>query len=148
MCIIIGFLCNTGEKEALRRSNKKDIGKCIAALKGYFVLGKDKAAVEAIGLELPAGVTASVDKHCNLGGLAYPDNALYSVFALIEKAFSVVATPRNFSIFGETLLDDISKSLKKNDQLISDFNGLFDDDAFSKETIARMHPDQISSNEA
>ena len=132
---IIGFLCNAGEKEALRRSNKKDIGKCIAALKRHFVLGKDKAAVEAICLDLPVGVTALVDERCHLGSLKYPDKALYSVFALIEKAFSVVATPRNFSIFGGRLLDDISKSLQKSDQLISDFNGLLDDDKFSKETI-------------
>ena len=132
---VIGFLCHAGEKEALRRSNKKDIGKCIAALKSHFVLGTDKSAVAAIRLELSAGVTALVDKRCQLGGLKYPDKALYSVFVLIEKAFSIVATPRNFSIFGGRLLDDISKTLQKNEQLISDFSGLFDDDVFPKDTI-------------
>ena len=73
--------------------------------------GKDKAAVDAICLDLPNGVTALVDKCCHLGGLKYLDKALYSVFALIEKAFSVVATQHNFYIGGNSIFVEVEACL-------------------------------------
>ncbi|KAL9188663.1 hypothetical protein ACHAXT_007041 [Thalassiosira profunda] len=132
---IIGFLCNAGQKEAARRSKRKDVGKCIKALDAHFVEGKEKEAVAKIKEELPDGATDLVDKRCHFGGLKYPNKTLYTVFALIEKAYSTVATIYNFATFGGYLLGDICDGILENEDIRSLFWDLFQPDEFDDETI-------------
>ena len=132
---IIGFLCNAGAKEAARRSGDSAIGECIKSLDRHFALGREDAKLIDIKTELPDGVTDLVDRRCSMGGLKYPNLQLYTVFAVIEKVYSSLATPVNFTLFGGMLLVYILDGMMKNEVLTSLFAELFDGTSFTEETI-------------
>ena len=132
---IIGFLCNAGAKEAARRSGDSAIGECIKSLDRHFALGREDAKLIDIKTELPDGVTDLVDRRCSMGGLKYPNLQLYTVFAVIEKVYSSLATPVNFTLFGGMLLVYILDGMLKNEVLTSLFAELFDGTSFTEETI-------------
>ena len=132
---IIGFLCNAGAKEAARRSGDSAIGECIKSLDRHFALGREDAKLIDIKTELPDGVTDLVDRRCSMGGLKYPNLQLYTVFAVIEKVYSSLATPVNFTLFGGMLLVYILDGMLKNEVLTSLFAELFDGTSFTEDTI-------------
>ena len=132
---IIGFLCNAGAKEAARRSGDSAIGECIKSLDRHFALGREDAKLIDIKTELPDGVTDLVDRRCSMGGLKYPNLQLYTVFAVIEKVYSSLATPVNFTLFGGMLLVYILDGMMKNEVLTSLFAELFDGTSFTEDTI-------------
>ena len=70
-----------------------------------------------------------------MGGLEYPDRHLCAVFAIVEQAYSSLATPVNFTMFGGTLLTKICDALLGNDKIISIFSDLFTPDQFSTDTL-------------
>ena len=84
---VIGFLCNAGSSAGPRRSAASSVGDCIAALKDHFHPGRDEEAVIKIKADLPMDVAGLVDKRCYLGGLKYPDRALYVVVGVCETVF-------------------------------------------------------------
>ena len=71
---IVGFLCDAGSKEALRRSKKSNVGECIKAINSHFAIGRDEEKVREIKQSLPQGVTNLVDQRCHFGGLKYKIN--------------------------------------------------------------------------
>ena len=72
-----------------------------------------------------------VYKRCSYGGLKYPDILLCTVFGIIEAVFSSLTAPKNFTMFGRTLLDDICKATLGNKQIIIIFEDLFPKGKFS-----------------
>ena len=132
---IIGFLCNAGAKEAARRSGDSATGECIKSLDRHFALGREDAKLIDIKTELPDGVTDLVDRRCSMGGLKYPNLQLYTVFAVIEKVYSSLATPVNFTLFGGMLLVYILDGMLKNEVLTSLFAELFHGTSFTEDTI-------------
>ena len=64
---IVGFLCDAGSKEALRRSKKSNVGECIKAINSHFAIGRDEEKVREIKQSLPQGVTNLVDQRCHFG---------------------------------------------------------------------------------
>lgn len=97
--------------------------------------GKEKEAVAKIKEEMPEGVTDLVDKRCHFGGLKYPNKMLYTVFLLIEKVYSTLATPYNFATFGGHLLGDICEGMLENGDILDLFTKLFQPDDFDDDTI-------------
>ena len=115
---IIGFLCHAGTKEAGRRTKDNDIGLCIKSLDSHFALGREEVKLAGIRTELPEFVTTLVDQRCKMGGLKYPDLQLYTLFAIIEKVYSELATSTNFALFGGMLLPKICQGILKNQMLV------------------------------
>lgn len=132
---IIGFLCHAGAKEAARRSEDSAIGECIKSLDRHFALGRDDAKLVEVKAELPDGVTDLVDRRSSFGGLKYPNLQLYTVFAVIEKVYSSLATPVNFTLFGGMLLVYILDGMLQNAVLTSLFADLFEGTSFTEDTI-------------
>ena len=122
---IIGFLCHAGSKEAERRSDDSDTGKCIKALEVHFASGRDDTKLNEIKGELPDDITSLVDRRSSLGGLKYPNLQLYTCFAVMESIYSNLATVDNFTMFGGTLLIRICQGMLKNEYLISLFTELY-----------------------
>lgn len=138
---IIGFFCDAGSKEALRRSQENDPGKCIQALNQHFAIASKEEKVMKIKQDLPPGLTALVDRRCAFGGLKYPDRKLYYVFAVIEFAFMKLATPTpdNFIMYGGTLMADVLHELLENPKLLCLFSDLFTPGQFSLRRYSRLH---------
>jgi flagellar biosynthesis GTPase FlhF len=134
---IIGFFCNAGAKEAERRTKDNDVGACIKAINEHFAVASEEEAVTEIKSKLPEGLTLLVDSRCSFGGLKYPDLTLYTVFAVIEKVYSTIATPINFTMFGGTLLSQILDGVLHNNTVVKLFTDLFTpNDKFSSDTIS------------
>lgn len=137
---IVGFFCDAGAKEAVRRTKDNDVGECIKAINRHYALGREEEAVRRIRAQLEsegvAGLTALVDQRCNYGGLKYPDLALFSVFSMMETAYSRLANSTNFTVFGGTLLTQICAEMLSNETIVSVFSDLFEPGRFSAETIA------------
>ena len=131
---IIGFLCAAGTKEAKRRTKRNDVGKCVGSLSDHFAFGREEEKVRMLKSELPSGLAVRVDERDSLGGLKYPDVKLYTVFAVIEKVYSKLATPTNFMMFGGQLMTRICAGILNNETLIALFSDLFDTH-FSEDTI-------------
>ena len=80
----------------------------------HFAVHRDEEEVQEIKNDLPTGVTTLVDKRCSFGGLKYPDRKLYTVFAIMEKVFSKLTTPANFTMFGGMLAADLLQHMQQN----------------------------------
>ncbi|KAL9181507.1 hypothetical protein ACHAXT_010312 [Thalassiosira profunda] len=133
---VVGFFCNAGLNEAGRRSKKNDVGLCIKALERHYAVGRDEDAVGRIKEELLPGLADLVDERCSYGGLKYPNWQLYSFFAIMEKVYSSITTPDNFTMYGGTLLSEICSEMLRNETLVDLFADLYEPEAFSAETIA------------
>ncbi|KAL7529591.1 hypothetical protein ACHAXR_003043, partial [Thalassiosira sp. AJA248-18] len=132
---IVGFFCNAGEKEAKRRTNKNDVGRCIQSLNNHFAIGTEVEKLGAIKMELPIGLADMVDERSILGGLKYPNLKLYTAFAVMEKVYSSLSTPQNFTMFGGMLLEDLCSGMIENETIRALFFELFDSNKFSEDTI-------------
>ena len=66
-----------------------------------------------------------MDKSCCFRGLKYPDLVLYTVFAVVEKIFSLLTTQTKCMIFGGSLLIEIWRSMFVNEILVLLFEDLF-----------------------
>jgi len=133
---VIGFLCNAGSTASPRRSAASSVGDCIAALKEHFHPGRDKDAVLKIKADLPSEVASLVDERCYLGGLKYPDRALYVVFGVCEIVFSSLTTSNNFTYFGGTLVSQIRDALTANESVQGLFKDLYHGTVFDDATIS------------
>ena len=130
---VIGWLCHAGQAEADRRTSTNDIGKCIKSLMNNFTA--DDEEVKGLRESLPGGVTELIDKRSK-GKLKYPNLQLYSVFAKVERVYSLLSTPTNFMIFGEETLELICTGIIENTTMMGNFKQLFSSDSFDEETIA------------
>ena len=72
-----------------------------------------------------------MDERCSYGGLKYPDILLYTVFGITETVFSSLTTPKNVTMFGGMLLDDICKAMLGNKEISILFEDLFPKGKFS-----------------
>ncbi|EJK69929.1 hypothetical protein THAOC_08765 [Thalassiosira oceanica] len=129
-----GFLCHAGAKEAKRRSDGNDVGKCIESLNDHCALSSDEELAQ-IKEELPAGVTQLVDSRCKLGGLKYVNKSLFEIFGLWEYVYSNLAIVSNLTMFGGSLLSQLCNGMLENEQVVSQFEKLFVEGEFSKETV-------------
>ena len=133
---MIGFLCNAGCSSGPRRSAASSVGDCIAALKDHFHPGRDEEAVLKVKADLPSDVAGLVDERCCLGGLKYPDRALYVVFGVCEMVFVSLTTPNNFTHFGGTLVSQIRDALIVNGSVQGLFKDLYLGTVFDDATIS------------
>ena len=122
---VTGFLCNAGANEAKRRKDSNDVGACIAAIDSHFVAARETDRVLEVKESLPDNLASLVDERCCFGGLKYPDLVLYTVFAVVEKIFSLLTTPTNFMTFGGSLLIEIRRAMLVNEKLVLLFEDLF-----------------------
>ena len=65
----------------------------------HFAMGNDGGRVTVIRVKLLEGLTVLMDRRASLGSLKYPDHPLYIVFARMERVFSSLSTPTNFTMF-------------------------------------------------
>ena len=129
---VVGFLNAAGLKEKDRRSSKHDIGRCIEKACSNY-LSADSAGLEALREKLPTGL---VDRRIANGGLKYPNEEFYGIFAVVEHAYATVVTPDNFMYRGGLLLAEIRDALGNDPSLIDQFTILFGrEHAFSRDTI-------------
>ena len=106
-----------------------------AACSNFF--SADSPGIEAMRRKLPTGL---VDRRICQGGLKYPNEDFYSIFAGVERAYSKVVTPDNFMSRSGLLLSEIKGSLQHNKILREHFGLLLGKGhSFSQETIDTVY---------
>jgi hypothetical protein len=118
---IIGFLGRQAEKQSTKRKEGSGAQKCFKYISDtrWLVRNRSESQTQQINtlISNPTIPTDLVQQREAFGGLHYPDEKCWRVFAIVDYVYSKTATSENFLKCGGTVLSEVSEALIHNNTL-------------------------------